>query len=178
MTRYALLLRGINVGGRTKVPMAELRQLLSGLGYAGVATLLQSGNAVVECDHGPGELVAEVERAIGDRFGMAVPCLVRTEEQLRGVIEGNPLATVHDDGAKLLALFLSEAPDPELLRHNDPTRLDANHIRVGERVIYQWCPDGARNAPDVRRFVEQNLKVSVTARNWNTVCRLREMLAG
>ena len=176
MTRYAALLRGINLGSRNRVPMAELRRLLSDLGLADVRTHLQSGNAVFSSDAGPESLRSRIEGAISRRFGFDVACLMRTGGELRAVIEANPLADVANDGSRLMVLFLSDNPDPGLLAHNDPVALDPEGIRIGQRVIYQWCPNGLMAAPPVSAFVEKRLKLIVTARNWNTVTKLGTLL--
>jgi uncharacterized protein (DUF1697 family) len=176
--RYAALLRGINVGGRTRVPMADLRALLGGLGYTGVATHLQSGNAVFTASGGAAALERAIARGIRDTFGLDVDCLVRNRAQIRAVVADNPLADAATDGSRMLAVFLSRQPSAALLTEHDPAALDPGRIRVGDRVVYQWCPDGFRDAPGVGPFVEKRLGVRATARNWNTVTRLAAMLDG
>jgi len=158
--------------------MADLRALLSRLGFSDVVTLLQSGNAVF---HGPDalpdELAARIERAIADELIMSVRCMVRTGPELRAVIDGNPFADRATQGSRFLALFLSANPDAELLARYDPRRLAPSEVQLGDRVIYQWCPEGILAAPNVHGFVEKNLNVAVTARNWNTVTKLATLLA-
>lgn len=177
MPRYVALLRGINVGGNKKVAMADLRALLSGLGYTDVRTHLQSGNAVLTSPRrDPRQLAGAIEKGIKDRLGITVRCLVRNRDELRAVVDGNPFADVATDGSRMLALFLSERLDPKRLAANDPRELAPEQIRLGDRVIYQWCPNGVLEAPAASAFVEKRLKLTVTARNWNTVVKLAEML--
>ncbi|MFB9449433.1 DUF1697 domain-containing protein [Dactylosporangium vinaceum] len=178
MAGYAVLLKGINVGGNKKVAMADLRKLLTSLGFTDVATLLQSGNAVFTCadDAAPDQVAARIEQAIQDELGMTVRCLVRTGPELRAVIDGHPLAEVATNGSRMMAHFLSDVPAPALLAEFDPATLDPERIVLGDRVIYQWCPDGVSDAPMVGPQVEKRLKVTVTARNWNTVTKLAAML--
>jgi uncharacterized protein (DUF1697 family) len=76
-----------------------------------------------------------------------------------------------------MALFLSKQPDPKLLKAHDPRSLAPEEIRLGDRVIYQWCPDGVLAAPAVGGFAEKYLDVTVTGRNWNTVTKLAALLA-
>ncbi len=179
MPRYAVLLRGINVGKAKPLAMTDLRDLLSGLGHTDVATYLRSGNAVFTCAGGePGELAAAIEQAITGTLGMTVRCVVRSGAELRTVIGANPLADVAADGSKLLAHFLSAAPDPALLTEHDPEALAPGRIRLGERVIYQWCPNGVMAEPNVVEFADKKLKVTATGRNWNTVRKLAAMLDG
>jgi uncharacterized protein (DUF1697 family) len=177
MARFAILLRGINVGGKKKVSMAELRELLKKQGYADVSTLLQSGNVVLTSDEtDPAAVAGQIERAIADEFSMTVRCLVRTGPEMRVVIEGNPLTARATNGSRMMALFLSEQPAAELLAANDPVTLAPLDVAVGERVVYQWCPDGVLEAPPVVGFLEKKLKVTVTGRNWNTVTKLSALL--
>ena len=86
--RYLVMPRGINVGTRNRVPMAELRSKLADEGYAGVATVLQSGNVVVSTESDrPDEVAGAMQRLLSDEFDVNVPCVVRTANQVRGVLE-------------------------------------------------------------------------------------------
>lgn len=176
MTRYVALLRGINVGRAKQIPMADLRTLLTGLGYTDVATLLRSGNAVFTGSGSPTEVASRIEDAVETKFGMTVGCVVRDGAELTAVIAANPLPEAAAEGSRYLVHFLSAAPDRALLDANDPVRLDPEHIRLGDRVVYQWCPDGIMAAPDVGTYVVKNLGVVATGRNWNTVTKLAAML--
>ncbi|HEX4216881.1 MAG TPA: DUF1697 domain-containing protein [Acidimicrobiales bacterium] len=177
MARYAALLRGINVGPNKRIAMADLRALLAGLGFTDVETLLQSGNAVFAARKAePDRLARRIEQAIDAQLGLDVRCLVRDSDELDGVIEGNPLGEVATNGSKLVAHFLSGTPDPKLVEAHDPRSLAPEEIRLGDRVIYQWCPDGILAAPAAGGFAEKYLDVTATARNWNTVTKLGALL--
>lgn len=179
MARVAVLLRGINVGPNKRIAMAGLRELLGDMGFTDVRTLLQSGNAVFATRKAkPERLAQRIEQAIDQQFGLDVRCLVRDSDALRAVIEGNPLSDVATNGSKLMAHFLSEQPDPKLVKAHDPRSLAPEEIRLGDRVIYQWCPDGVLAAPAAGGFAEKYLDVTVTARNWNTVTKLSALLEG
>lgn len=174
MTRYVALLRGINVGTAKRVAMADLRALLADLGLTDVHTLLNSGNAVFTADDG--EHATAITAAIAERMGLDVRCVVRTGDELRAVIDRHPLADIADNGSRMMAFFLSAAPDPALLAAHDPVALDPEHTRLGDQVIYQWCPGGLLSAPPVGTFAEKRLGVAVTGRNWNTVTKLAGLL--
>ncbi len=179
MTRYVVLLRGINVGKAKRVPMAELRELLGELGYTAVKTHLNSGNAIVTGpDAGTDEQAARIGTAIAERFGFEVRCVVLSGPELHAVLDAHPLADVATDGSRMMALFLSADPDPALLTEHDLVALDPDRARLGPRVIYQWCPDGVLKAPPVAAFAEKHLGVVVTGRNWNTATKLADLLAG
>lgn len=175
MTRYVALLRGINVGRAKQIPMADLRTLLTDLGYTDVATLLRSGNAVFTGSGAPDEVASRIEGAVESKFGMTVGCVVRDGSDVAAVIAANPFPEASEEGSRFLVHFLSAAPDPALLEANDPVRLDPDRVRLGDRVIYQWCPDGIMAAPDVGTYAVKNLGVVATGRNWNTVTKLAAM---
>jgi uncharacterized protein (DUF1697 family) len=177
--RYAALLRGTNVGGNKKLAMSELRELLEAIGCTEVRTYLQSGNAAFVSSNADSQEVArQIEQAIQDRLGMSLRCLTRTALELETVIADNPLSDVATDGGRMLALFLSAPLGQDHLAVFDPTSLDPETIRLGDRVIYQWCPDGIMAAPAPGPLLEKRTGIAVTARNWNTVTKLRELLSG
>lgn len=123
-SRYVALVRGINVGRNKRVSMADLRDLLMSLGYTAVRTHLQSGNAVLTSHRGdPAQLELEIEKGFQDTLGLTIRALVRTGADLRAVIAGNPFQTEATNGSRLLALFLSQPPDPTLLSAFDPRTL-------------------------------------------------------
>jgi uncharacterized protein (DUF1697 family) len=179
VNRYAALLRGINIGGNKRLAMSDLRKLLVAIGCTDVRTYLQSGNAVFASANADADAVAsQIERTVADRLGMSLRCLIRTPDELDTVIAGNPLNGVWTDGARMMALFLSASMGPEQLAVFDPTSLDPETIRLCDRVIYQWCPEGVLAAPAPGPLLEKRTGIAVTARNWNTVTKLRELLAG
>lgn len=157
--------------------MEDLRAILGRLGHADVKTHLNSGNVVFTSrSENPLQLAREIEQALNETLGISVRCLIRTGTELSAVIDGNPLIEVGTDGSRMLALFLSEQPDAAMLAAHDPSMLGPEEIRVGDRIVYQWCPNGILAAPNVSAFLEKHWKVAVTARNWNTVTRLSELL--
>lgn len=167
MPRYAVLLRGINVGKAKRVAMADLRALLTEAGHTDVRTHLNSGNVVLTGDSAP---VNALEEAITARTGLDVRCVVLTAEELRAIVDGHPLAEVATNGSRMLVHVLGAEPDPTRLAAG--LALDPDHARPGPRVVYQWCPDGVLAAPPVT----EQLGVPVTARNWNTIAKLNELI--
>ncbi|MFF4850178.1 DUF1697 domain-containing protein [Streptomyces sp. NPDC001194] len=179
--KYAALLRGINVGGARKVPMAELREVLEGLGLTEVRTYLQSGNAVFTSpEKDPAALARELERAIEARFGFAVACLVADGEYLRAVAEACPFPAAELEGRQLHATFLSAQPAEERFASIDGPSYLPEEYRIGDRVVYLYAPDGlgrsklgeALHKPAVFKGID------ATTRNWNTVAKLVELTAG
>lgn len=172
-SRLVALLRGINVGGRRRIRMAELRQVLGQVGLDGVETLLQSGNVVVEGSD-PEAVAATIRRAIGETFGLEVGVLTRTAEDLEAVAERNPFPeAAEDDPKRLHVVFLSEAPDPDTFAELDPVRADDDELALRGRELYvHYGEAGAGRSPLDLARLERALGLTATARNWNTVLRL------
>lgn len=175
MTRYVALLRGINVGKNKRIAMADLRALLADQGWTDVRTHLNSGNALFTApDAEPAELAATIERAITDRLGLDVRCIVVSDDMLRAVVAAHPLTDVATNGSRMMASFCSTPPDPDRPAMREAMALDPDHARLLGSVVYQWCPNGVLGAPPVAAGIEKD--VVVTARNWNTVTKLVELL--
>jgi uncharacterized protein (DUF1697 family) len=173
MTTYVALLRGINLGGRNRLPMATLRELITGMGGTDVRTLLQSGNAVFgHAEAGPGQLAGRLEQSIADACGLKVPCVVRKIEDLRRVMESNPFAGTEFDPAKLVVTFLSGPVTPEHVAAVDPAAFLPDEFRLGEREVYIHCPTGLARAKLPTVLGNKLNDLVATARNWNTVMKL------
>jgi uncharacterized protein (DUF1697 family) len=166
--RYAVLLRGINLGSTNKIAMAELRELLGEAGFTDVRTHLNSGNVVLSGPQAPAKII---EKAITERTGLKVPCVVLTAKQLRAIVDGHPFADVATNGSRMMAHVLGDKPEPDKLEA--ALARDPENARSGPGVIYQWCPDGLLKAP----AVTEKLGVLVTARNWNTITKLDALLS-
>lgn len=180
MTHYVALLRGVNVGGRRKVPMAQLREVLSGDGWSRVRTHLQSGNVLLDAP--PGQPAAEVrdalESTIAERFGFEVPCVLRTAAELRAVVEACPFPVDDIDPAKLLVLFLGEMPQANHFAGIDPARYAPDAFRHIGRTVYCRFPDGMGRSRLPAALEAVRPRLTVTGRNWRTVTRLLDMAEG
>ena len=168
---WVALLRGINVGGHRKLPMAELRGLLDSLGYADIATYIQSGNAVFTTGADEPAIAA-----ILDRFGFEVPVILRGADELASIATGHPFADAEPDEAKLHVMFLAEVPDSAraLL---DAAAFVPDEAALHDRELYVHYAAGAGRSKLTTDAVERALGTSVTARNWRTVAKLAEMVA-
>ncbi|MFI0719550.1 DUF1697 domain-containing protein [Streptomyces sp. NPDC021224] len=178
-TRYVALLRGINVGGRAKVPMQTLRELLAALGGTDVRTLLQSGNAVFtheECD--PGRLEAALRQALADELGLDITCMVRTAADLARVVAANPFDMTDVNGSRFLVVFLSGPVPPDRIAALDLAAYAPDELRAGEREIYAHFPDSIRDSKLAARLTDRGLGLAATSRNWNTVTKLLELTGG
>ncbi|OIJ88930.1 DUF1697 domain-containing protein [Streptomyces colonosanans] len=179
-TTYAALLRGINVGGNRKVPMAQLRTLLTGLGHTGVTTYLQSGNAVFTADHGDEEtLAAEMSRAIEEHFGFAVDVLVRDHAYLKAVREACPFPAEELEGKQLHVTYFSVPVDAGRFAEIEPAGYLPEDFRLGDRALYLYAPDGLGRSKLAEQLAKRRLikDVIATTRNWNTVVKLEQLTA-
>ncbi len=176
MTRAVLLLRGINVGRAHRIGMADLRELLRAEGHGDVATVLQSGNVVLDSELPPGELARKVEQALERRFGFPVPTVVRTADELLAVVAADPLGAVAADPTRYVVSFFAEvlpAEVAEFLRGVDP---GDDAFAVDGRELYLWCPHGQLKSPLAAALGKRRGGPLGTARNWATVGKLADLL--
>jgi uncharacterized protein (DUF1697 family) len=176
--RYAILLRGVNLGRTNRVPMADLRRVLESEDIHSPNTYLQSGNVVVESDLAGPALEARVSEVIAQEFGLDVPALALSEAEMRRVVGGNPFADeAAADPTRVHAMFVSPMPDESALDGVDPSDYQPDEFALGPGVVYLHLPHGLGRAklPEVigRRFKAS----TVTTRNWRTVDALIGMLA-
>jgi uncharacterized protein (DUF1697 family) len=167
--RAALFLRGINVGGRHKVPMADLRAVLDDLGLGPSSTHLQSGNAVIVGRAGP-KIEETVAEALAAEFEFEVPVVSRSAADLQSVVERNPFPGPAADDPKLVqVLFLREKPAIERVGAVDPDRWTTEDWQVDGRELYVHFREGSGRSKLTVDDVERQIGVAATARNWNTV---------
>ena len=151
--------------------MADLRMLLADAGYEDVRTHLQSGNVVLSSPLSPRKLEAKLEQQLAAGLGLDVQVLVRTRAELAKVVALDPLGKVATDRSRYLVSFLSKKLSPRVARE-----LEAAGVIVRGRELYAWHPDGVQRSPLAKLLDDEKLGVVSTARNWNTVTRLLELL--
>ncbi|MEU2332532.1 DUF1697 domain-containing protein [Streptomyces sp. NPDC013172] len=178
MTSYAALLRGINVGGKKKLPMAELRGLMTGLGHDRVQTYLQSGQAVFTSARGDADfLAAELTGAIEERFGFSVDVLVRDHAYLKAVAEACPFPAAELEAKQLHVTYFSGPVAAERYASIDPAVHLPEEFRLGDRALYLYAPDGLGRSKLAEALSRSrvNKGLIATTRNWNTVLKLVEL---
>lgn len=179
MPVYISLLRGINVGGRRLIKMAELRALYEALGFGQARTLLQSGNVIFRSeDEEASQIVQRIEAGIQERFGFDVAVMLRSADELAHAIDAAPFPQVQkDDPKKLLVMFLRQAPRPEAIAalHEQYNGVEA--IVVQGRAAYLYYVHGIGRSKLTAAVLEKHLQTVGTARNWNTVMKLRALAA-
>jgi len=178
VARLIALLRGVNVGGRKPVAMADLRDLVSALGFHDVQSVLQSGNLLFRAD---GKGGAKLEQALAaeakQRLGLETEFFVRTAAEWEDVMADNPFRSeAKRDPARMVAFVLKEAPGSGAAKALQAAIVGREVSRVAGRAAYVYYPDGQGRSKLTNAVVEKQLGTRGTARNWNTVLRLAELV--
>ena len=174
---YAVLLRGINVGGKNKLPMPALLTLLEDAGYDGVATYIQSGNVVLRSSLAESTLTRAIEKQIAEEFSLAIRVVVRTHDELERIAGANPFLVGGADPTGLHVVFLDAAPGGTAIATLDPDRSPGDEFVVAGSEIYLRYANGSGRSKLTLDYLERRLGVAGTARNWNTVLKLVELTA-
>lgn len=177
MGKHVALIRGINVGRAKRVAMADLRAMVTDLGYTDVRTVLNSGNVVFTADDATAdEAAARIEEGLEERIGVPARVTVLREAELGRALDDNPLADVAEDPSRLLFAVLADPGDGERLEPLLDEDWAPEALALGPRVAYLWCPDGVAKST-LNEAVGRALGDAVTARNLKTMERLRVLLA-
>lgn len=177
-TTAIALLRGINVAGQNKIPMAELRALCAGLGWGAVRSYIQSGNLVFTSAAAPAELEAALEAAIAGRFGLSVPVIVRAAAGWPAYVRGNPFPDESQREPNLVMLALSKRPPLPGAAETLQARA-ANGERVAQVGDALWVhyAEGAGRSKLSPALFDRLAGSPVTARNWRTVLQIAALAA-
>lgn len=174
MEPLILMVRGVNVSGANRLPMAGFRDMLSGLGFARVKTYVQSGNAVVVGERAGAEVL--VAKALRATFGLTVPVFVLTLDEMAAALAANPFAVEGEaDGAKVHVIFLKGAAGmaPGLEAHATKSK----RFHLGEAAFYLHTPQGFGTSA-VAEKLPRFLKAEMTARNWRSAVALLALARG
>jgi uncharacterized protein (DUF1697 family) len=167
LPKYIALLRGVNVAGRRKVPMADLRTLCETIGHTDVRTYIQSGNVVFGARSGPAPKIrSALETAIAGEFSFDVTVLLRTATEMAAVVKRNPY------GTDAYVTFLDGAPAKKLVTAIDPDAFTPDEFKMSGHEVFLHCPNGYGNTKINNTFFERKLATEATTRNWNTVTTL------
>lgn len=178
---HIALIRGINVGRNKRVAMADLREMLTSLGYGDVRTLLQSGNAVFTARGSAAAVARAVEEAMTEQLKVSARVLIRSPAQLARAIEADPFNECATEGSKHFLGFLDEKPDQATvdavpaLAPVDRDADAADQARFVDGHLYLWCPNGISKSTLWQVNWDRSLGTAVTMRNWNTVTKLLEL---
>nr|AUN37578.1 hypothetical protein [uncultured bacterium] len=179
MTTYLILIRGINVGGKNKVPMAGLKKCLESLGFSAVSTYIASGNVILKSDKGAAAIKAQIEEALPKNFKLdseIIRVLVLTRKQFQAVIDNKPEGFGEEPGKYHSdAVFLMGIDPVEAMLVFVP-REGVDKVWSGEGVIYSQRLSAQRTKSRLGKIVGTVPYQSMTIRNWNTTTKLLELM--
>jgi len=176
MPIFVALLRGVNVGKAKRVPMAELRALLSGLGFTGVATLLNSGNAVFHAARGtPAKHSVAIAAAISTQLKVEVPVIVKSPNELADIISENPIKAGAEEYPRLLVAFVQDTRALSGLASIEALVVPPEQFAVGNNAAYLLCARGILKSKAAEALLGKASK-SATTRNWATVLKLQALV--
>lgn len=163
----AAFLRGVNVGGKNRIPMPELKAVFEGLGHSHVSTYISSGNVLFLAAEASGQIACEAEVAIAQQFKCSTPVVVRTLEELKGALAAVPFTGT--DPARTQIGLCASAPRGSV----DPSRSPQDEIRVVGTCVYLHSPRGIAKSKFTSAYLDKALGTVVTFRNLRT---MRELL--
>lgn len=176
MKTYIALLRGINVSGQKKIPMAELRELLSKEGLNNVQTYIQSGNVIFQTsDENKDKLELKIHNSIKAHFGFDVPILVKTPIELKQIFDDCPFSEEKKVNSYFMMLY-SKA-DKVLVEEMSKLTYQNEEFMITDNCVYFYCSIGYGKAKFSNNFFERKLKVNATARNYKTMVKLLSLSA-
>jgi uncharacterized protein (DUF1697 family) len=179
MARYVALLRGINVGGKNLVPMATLRDAFADAGYEDVSTYIASGNVLFSATKPAEKLEAEIEAALEKSFGRELVVVVRSQRQLRAVVDNAPkdflaLEGTHHRDAVFLKSPLTAAKAMKVVKLRD----GVDQVWTGAGVVYFARLSAERQRSLMSKIVGTSEYQAMTIRSWSTATKLRSLIDG
>lgn len=172
MQTSIVLLRGINVGGKNKLPMKELVAILEELGFEEVRTYIQSGNAVVQSRRKPAaKMSSQIAAAIDAAHGFEPSVLILSLKELESAMESNPFPKAAKEPKSLHLFLLSKKAKKPDLEKIQAAKAASERFELTDRVFYLHAPDGIARSK-LAANVEKYLGVPTTARNWNSITKI------
>ena len=177
MTAALALLRGVNVGGKAKLPMRELAEIFSAAGAQDVQTYIQSGNVTFRAQDSP-SVTKLVTDAIKLRYGYPGRIVLLTREELEKIVDQNPFVRAGVPVQMLNVYLLADQPTSAAVKLLDPERSSPDTFVVRGRAIYLHVPNGMARTKLTNTYFDAKLQTTSTARNWRTTTELLERMRG
>ena len=179
MTTYIALLRAVNVAGRNMLSMSDLRAFLEAIGMRAPRTLLQSGNAIFQSTASSSAAVErKIETEAAKRLGLKTRFFVRSAKEWNAAIAANPFpAEARSDPGHLILLCLERAPEKASVSALQKAIQGRELVKANGPHLYAVYPDGVGRSKLTNARIEKHLGTACTGRNWNTVLKLRDLLA-
>ncbi len=174
MQTYIALFRGINVGGKNRLPMKELVPLLQDLGYQNIRTYIQSGNVVFESEGDPEQFSDQISQAVESQCGFAPQVLLLTLDEFEEAINNNPFPQGQSQPKTLHLGFLANEPEAPRLEDIEKLKSPTESFLLKGKVFYLYALDGIGRSK-LAANSERLLGVPMTDRNWNTVMNIQAL---
>ncbi|WP_117881731.1 DUF1697 domain-containing protein [Aureibaculum luteum] len=175
MKKHIAILRGINVGGKRKILMADLKELLNKNSFKNCTTYIQSGNVIFLTDKPVIEIEQKIKQIIFEKYGFDVPVLVRTANEIENIFHNNPFLLKQTDINKLYVAFLAEIPSDENLEKLTAIHFDNANYEINGKHVFMQYNTKSSDSKLTNNLIENKLKVTATSRNWKTVTKLFEL---
>lgn len=172
-TKIAIL-RGINVGGKRKILMKDLKVLCEKLEWKNIKTYIQSGNIIFKSTQKNIDLAHKLQQAIAQQYDFEVPVIVMNVEELKTAIDNNPF---YENTAieQLHLTFLSTLPNTTDIKQIENTDFTPDAFKIKDKNIFIYCEGKYHKSKLTNNFFEKKLKVIATTRNWKTVLKLKDL---
>jgi uncharacterized protein (DUF1697 family) len=172
MPQKIAILRGINVGGKRIIKMADLNAICTELGWSHVSTYIQSGNVFFDSDISEVDLEFDLDNAIKERFGYDVSVIVRSKAELTSVVDQNPFLKEGISIERLLLTLLKTEPSSESIAQLQALNAAPDRFEVHGEHVYLYVDGKYHQSKLTNNLFEKKLGVEATTRNWNTILRL------
>ncbi len=172
MKTYISMLRAVNVGGQNKIPVVELKRLYQALNFANVETYIQSGNLVFDSDNQDAAYVTNlIETQLEEAYGSKIAVFVRDAADFRRILNSNPFLMGRNESPLFLHVtFLYSIPRPSQWDQlKAPEGTNGDEFFPGMQEVYLFCPNGYGRTKLNNTFLERQLGMTATTRNWNSV---------
>ena len=175
--QYISLLRGINVSGKKKIIMKDLKALYESLDFQDMLTYIQSGNVIFKSDEAETILIEKIEKAIVQQYGFDVPVQIREVSHFGNIIKACPFSMLDliEEGTRVMVTFLEKEPCKENIEKLMTYVQEPEHLVLVGREVYLHCPNGYDKTKLNNNFIENKLKVKATTRNWKSVVKLYDL---
>ncbi|MFI5236626.1 MAG: DUF1697 domain-containing protein [Ignavibacteriales bacterium] len=176
MITFIALLRGINITGHKIIKMADLKSLFEDLRFTNVQTYIQSGNVIFDSKNSDTKSIkTKLVKKIKAEYGFDVEVIIKTNTDLKNVLDNNPFIKKKKDTERLYVTFLSEKPSPANAVKLNEINYSPEEFILDDNNIYLYFPSGYGKAKLNNNFFENKLKVSASTRNLNTISKLYEL---
>ena len=177
--RYVALLRGINVGGKSLVRMADLKECVEELGYEDVSTFIASGNVLFEtAERNAAKLESAIELALEKRFRLPITVVVRSRAEVGRIVKAIPPSWIGNDGLRVNVAFLRRTRDGRTLARELEPKEGVDELVATKSALIWATRRDALTRSGMQKLIRGADYKDMTVRNLNTTLKLRELLAG